>query len=879
MRSDAEDDPAPSGDVGQPFSGLGDVAEVHAALRRVAAVAAAAEPPEAVFAAVTAEGSALLDGVLLSLARYSHDGSEAVVLAQTGDHVTVGSWFSSDNGVGINARLWTSGQPQRIDDFAELPGMQRVLDLDVVACVAVPVVVDGRLWGLLAAASRTGPLPATTEGRLTMLAEIVAVAVVSAAARTSVRVLADEQAALLRVAALVAEGASEAVIFDAVAVEAASLMEDQPTTLVRYEGKRTFVVLATHNGPVTPGTRVMVPVGDTGTTAEMLQTHRPARRDRYDHMPSRSFANRDFAVGSSVSVPIFVQGRMWGALGVVNEGRRLPVETEGRLAKFSGLVGSALANAEARAELQRFAEEQAGLRRVAELAASGEPYALVLRSIVAEASPLFEDATVSLGQFEPSGRWAKVDLDAEPVDQLRTQGVTRDEEVVAQQVLATGRPARIEESDPSAGGRVVDGRVLWGCGVPVQAEGRTWGAMIATSRQRPLPWGTEDRLAHFAHVAATAVTGADSRDTLSRLARDQAALRRVAELIARGASLDEVFHAVATEASALLAGTAVGLFRYGADGRATVVAQCHAPVPLGVRIPSRGVGVRASGGVVRFATLAGAPSEQLGDDVEVEGLVAVPITVEGQIWGGLALLTPRVPPSADAEERLSEFAELAAAAVASGENRAKLRASRARLVVTADETRQRLQRDVHDGAQQRLVQTVLSLKLGLDMAARGEDPVELMREALQSAERATVELRDLVHGILPASLSRAGLRTGLESLVAGLPAPVDLDVSALPEQRLPTELEVTAYFLVAEALTNVVKHADATRARVRVAADEDHLTIEVVDDGRGGADLHGTGLTGLADRVDAMNGTLQVVSPHGRGTTVRVSLPRSGDLG
>jgi signal transduction histidine kinase/putative methionine-R-sulfoxide reductase with GAF domain len=879
MSSSSEGIAVGGGHIGQSSLGLGDMSEVQAALRRVAAIAAAAEPPEAVFAAVAAEGSALLDGGLLSLARYSRDGSEIVVLAQTGGHVAVGSWFSSDNGAGINARMWKSGRPERIDDFAALPGMQRIVDLGVRACVAVPVIVDGTLWGSLAAASRTGPLPATTEARLTMLAEVVAVAVVSAAARASVRVLADEQAALLRVAALVAHTAPESAVFDAVTVEAASIVDDEPTTLVRYEGKRTFTVLATRGGPVGPGVRVTVPVGDAGVLDEMLRTHQPARRDRYDVIADRSFSNRDFAVGSSVSVPIFVQGRLWGALGVLNEGRRLPAETEGRLAKFAELVGSALANVAARAELKRFGEEQAALRRVAELAASGEPYASVLRSIVVEASLLFDEAVVGLGQFGPSGTWERVDVSTELVGDLRAQGVSPEEDVVAQNVLATSRPARIEDDDPSAGGRVVDDKMLRGCGVPVVVEGRTWGAMIATSRQRPLPWGTEDRLAHFAHVAATAVTGAQSRDALSRLARDQAALRRVAELIARGASLDEVFDAVATEASNILGGTAVGLFRYDPDGLATVVAQRHSPVPVGMRIPSHSVGVRASRQTVRFATLAGTPYAQLGLNFAVESLVAVPITVEGQIWGGLALTTPRVPPSADAEDRLREFAELAAAAVANGENRAKLRASRARLVVTADETRQRLQRDVHDGAQQRLVQTVLSLKLGLDMAARGEDPVELMREALQSAERATVELRDLVHGILPASLSRGGLRTGVRSLIAGLPGAVDLDVSALPDQRQPAELEVTAYFIVAEALTNVVKHAGATRARVTLAADADELTIEVVDDGRGGADPHGNGLTGLADRVDALNGSLVLTSPLGGGTRVHVSLPRDARQG
>ena len=317
------------------------------------------------------------------------------------------------------------------------------------------------------------------------------------------------------------------------------------------------------------------------------------------------------------------------------------------------------------------------------------------------------------------------------------------------------------------------------------------------------------------------------------------------------------------------------LFRHDSDGFATVVAGGNSSAPVGLRIPIDQVGVRESRGPIRLATLVGSANARLKRDDGVGALVAVPITVEGQFWGGLASTIAGVSPSVDAGSRLSEFAELAAAAVANAENKAKLRASRARLVVTADETRQRLQRDVHDGAQQRLVQTVLTLKLALDTAARGDDPVELMREALQNAERATVELRDLVHGILPASLSRGGLRTGVESLIAGLPASVDLDMSGLPEQRLPAELEVTAYFVIAEALTNVVKHAEATRAQVTVAATVDVLTIEVRDDGRGGADPHGTGFTGLADRVDAMNGNLVVISPRGSGTTVRVTLPRA----
>jgi signal transduction histidine kinase len=415
--------------------------------------------------------------------------------------------------------------------------------------------------------------------------------------------------------------------------------------------------------------------------------------------------------------------------------------------------------------------------------------------------------------------------------------------------------------------------------VPVRVEGRTWGALVVTGGRGSLPPGTEDRLAQFAHVAATTLTAAGSRDALGRLAREQAALRRVAELVARGAALAEVFDAAATEASRLLDGVVTDLFRFD-DGVATVVA-ARSPVSVGVSTPideDTAIGrLRRAGGPLRLSTMAGTARADEARELGIEVVVGVPVTVEGQVWGALISSTPGDPLPADTENQLAEFAELAAAAIANAENKAKLRASRARVVATADEARQRLQRDVHDGAQQRLVQTVLALKLGLAAADQGEDPIDLVREALEHAERATAELRDLVHGILPAALSRGGLHAGIDSLIAPLALPVDLDVTGLPPGRLPSAIEVNAYFVVAEALTNVVKHARATEVRVTVNAEDDRLVIEVGDDGVGGADpRRGSGLTGLADRVDALEGTLSVTSLVGAGTTVRVALPLPG---
>jgi signal transduction histidine kinase len=852
------------------------LAEELAALRRVAAIAAAGEPPEAVFDAVTAEASALLDGRLTALMRFEGGGSASVVVAQTGGHVSVGARLPV-TGHSIAAHMWRSGRTERIDDYTGITGTRMVEDLGLRAAVAVPVTVEGSLWGSLGVSSRTGPLPNRTEDRLAMFAEIVAAAVVSAEARTSVRVLADEQAALLRVAALVAHGAAEAEIFDAVAVEAARLIDDEPTTLVRHEGNRTFTVVATHNGPAPIGTRFTVPDNDPGTLDALMRTLRPARMDRYD--PLSNFSSKDFGVGSSVAIPIIVNGRLWGSLGTLNEGRPLPQETEERLGKFGELVSSSLANVEARAELERFGDEQAALRRVAELAAGGTSPALVLAAVVNEASHLFEDAFVSSVRYGPSGAWERLDVDGPPGAVPERSTGAPDEDTICRRVWAAGRQVRIDSHTALPGAvRRAAGELASAAGAPIRVEGEMWGALIAIGRHRPLPPGTEGRLIQFAQIVAAAVSSTRSRDALARMAKEQAALRRVAELVARGAALNEVFDSVATEAAQILGDAAANLLRYDDGGVATVVAACHSAVPVGLRVPTdqdtASGRLRRTRRPLRLHTLAGTALADLASDLRIAALVAVPVTVEGRVWGALSTTTAGDPPPADAEERLAELAELAAAAIASAENKAKLTASRARVVATADETRQRLQRDVHDGAQQRLVQTVLTLQLGLEAACRGEATTDLIQEALQHAQRATAELRDLVHGILPASLTRGGLRAGLESLIDGLAIPVDLDMTTSPLERLRGDTEVTAYFVVAEALTNVVKHARATRAQVTVAAEAELLTIEINDDGVGGADPQGgTGLTGLSDRVDAMNGTLHLTSTSGTGTTLRCTLP------
>jgi signal transduction histidine kinase len=289
--------------------------------------------------------------------------------------------------------------------------------------------------------------------------------------------------------------------------------------------------------------------------------------------------------------------------------------------------------------------------------------------------------------------------------------------------------------------------------------------------------------------------------------------------------------------------------------------------------------VRDEGRALRFGPTElppEGPFVEEGRQLAIRSAVGVPIVVDGRVWGAaFAASTREEPFPEDTTARIADFTELVATAIASAESRAALTASRARVVATADETRRRLERDLHDGAQQRLVHTVVALKLARNaLAEHGGPAAALVEESLFNAESANAELRELVHGILPGALYSGGLRAGVESLVEKIPVPVTAEVSA---ERLQESLETTAYFIVAEALNNVVKHAEAASARVTAAVEGGALRLEVCDDGRGGADAsRGSGLVGLADRVAAGDGTMAIASPPGAGTTISVTMPLNG---
>jgi PAS domain S-box-containing protein len=366
------------------------------------------------------------------------------------------------------------------------------------------------------------------------------------------------------------------------------------------------------------------------------------------------------------------------------------------------------------------------------------------------------------------------------------------------------------------------------------------------------------------------------------LTHEQAALRRVATLVAEGHDAAEVFDAVAIEVGQLLSADATRLLRYQENAIASVMGS------YGASDAEIGVGSQVSldpaelwGRVAESRSAERTDRLRDGSDALAESLlsvgiaaaVAVPIIVSGRTWGAIVAAWKRPDMGGDTETRMAQFTELVATAVANAQSGAELAASRRRIVATADLARRRIERDLHDGAQQRLVSTVIWLKLLQKELGDASGPVaELAEEALGSAQRGFDEVRELARGIHPRILSSGGFGPALDALAQRSPIPVTFDMPT--EVHLPENVEVTAYYLVSEALTNAVKHAHASGAHVTVDVDEECIVLIVRDDGVGGADLSGgSGLIGLHDRVAALGGTFEVQSERGAGTALTARIP------
>jgi signal transduction histidine kinase len=707
--------------------------------------------------------------------------------------------------------------------------------------------------------------------------------------------LAEEQAALRRVATLVARATPPEAVFAAVAEEVGQLLPVDSATMCRYESDGTLTFVAHWGGAVTRfpvGTRRTLGGHNLGTL--VFETGRPARVDHYAESSSGALGDvvREAALRSAIGTPIVVDGRLWGLIAAGSSLEQpLPPDTEARLASFTELVATAIANTESRAALARLAEEQAALRRVATLVAQATAPQQVFAAVAEEAGRLLAVDFAILVRYDPPdtlevvGTWTRTGAPAPtPVGGRLPLGGRN----VTTLVYQTGRPARIDYSDVSG----VIGQVAsqdWGLrssvGVPVSAESRLWGCMVVAftgQEPQPLPGDTEAQLASFTELVATAIANAESHAALTRLVEEQAALRRVATLAARGVPPAEIFSAVSDEVARLF-GVTAGVLRFEHDGPAVVFVGVSKTLqlPVGTRWEFQpgmaSAEVYRTGGSARVDAMdwssASGPVAGAARRLGIVSSVASPILVEGHLWGAMNVASTAELLPFDLEGRLQKFTELVAAAIANAESRSELDASRRRIVAASDEARRRIERDLHDGTQQRLVSLGLAARTAeADVAAgRGDPRAELARIAAGLAD-AAAELQEVSRGIHPAILSDGGLGPALRTLARRSAVPVDLEVTTTA--RYPEPVEVAAYYVASEALANAMKHAQASYIEMSLTARDGSLLLSVRDDGIGGADpARGSGLAGLTDRVEALGGSIHLHSTPGTGTHITVGLP------
>jgi signal transduction histidine kinase/uncharacterized protein YoaH (UPF0181 family) len=696
--------------------------------------------------------------------------------------------------------------------------------------------------------------------------------------------LAEEQAALRRVATLVARGAPSTEVFGAVAQEIAQVLDLVNAAVVRFDdGGATVTVLAVHGDlpdGFQPGS--CWPLDDQSMSAQVLGTGRPARVDDYTLLEGSlaAEANRTGLV-KVVGAPIIVDDRVWGLISTSSPDERFPDDLGDRLAEFTELVATAIANTQARDELTRLADEQAALRRVATLVAEGAPPIDVFEAVSAEIAQLLPAEGAAVTRFEDDGTVTALGGWTTGGGYVHAGTRYALEGTVSGRVFESGRPERINDYSVEPGKAAANAREMgWrsSVGAPITVEGRLWGVLAVVSTSEPLPPYTERRLSEFTELVATAIANTESREELAVLAEEQAALRRVATLVAQGAPPAEVFEAVSAEVGRLIPADAAALVRYEADDTVETVGSWSGSgvtVPVGLRRPlDTAILSRLVLETCRPARIDSFADGRVPPDVGLRSGVAAPVIVAGRLWGlmGVGSKTERpLPPGT--EERLTEFTGLLATAIANAESHAELDASRARIVATADATRRRIERDLHDGAQQQLVSLALELRAAQAAipADFGEHRAELSH-VVEGLMGVLDGLREIALGIHPANLAEGGLGPALKTIARRSPIPVELDVRV--EERLPESVEVAAYYVVSEALTNAAKYAHASVVGVDVGAQEGILSVEVRDDGLGGAEpVRGSGLLGLKDRAEAIGGTIFIESPAGAGTYLRVELP------
>jgi PAS domain S-box-containing protein len=591
-------------------------------------------------------------------------------------------------------------------------------------------------------------------------------------------------------------------------------------------------------------------------------------------------------------------GRRLELSGMRADGSEFPVElalsrVEGEPLLICGALRDISEAKRSADDLRLLAEEQGGLRRVATLVATESTPAKIFAAVAEEAANLLQSPVISMIRYDADEKSATVIASLDEGN-FPVGGIwPADGATIIGSVLRTGEPFRVDtyaDVPGSVAERVRAAGIESAVGVPITVAGTTWGAMIAVARGRdPLPANTESRLARFTELVAAAISNAEARRDLRRLVDEQAALRRVATLVARQAAPADVFAAVAQEAGTLLGSDATNLTRYERDGTATIVGgwsptgQSHYRTGARGPLTPRSVTARVfeSGHPVRIDSDVDLPGPLTAgtQSLGFRTALAAPIIVRGRLWGVLAAsATAANRPLPDAELRLAAFAELAGTAVANTEARSELSASRARILAAGDEARRRIERDLHDGTQQQLVSLGLELqRLRATLPSELQDSQAALDRIDEALDRVLDDVREISRGVHPAILSQWGLERALRVLARRSSTPVELDIKL--GERLPESIEIAAYYVVSEALANVAKHAEASFASVSARESNRRLFVSVRDDGVGGADARsGSGLSGLVDRVEVMRGDLVLESPPGQGTTISIELPLLTDV-
>ncbi|HVX32215.1 MAG TPA: GAF domain-containing protein, partial [Solirubrobacterales bacterium] len=767
--------PAESEGGGEGGSEAGRLAAEQAALRRIATLVARQTPQAEVFTAVAEELGRVLGVEAIRMVRFDESGEAAVaeVVASWGakpEVLKVGE-RAALGGDNLTTSIFETHRSSRRDDYVGASGeiAELVMRGGVTSAVGVPVTVEGRCWGAMIASSLEGPpLPAATESRLGQFTSLMATAIANAEARAEVERLAEEQAALRRLATLVAEGAAPTAVFDAAVVEVCRLLGASQVGLMRPDRPDEMILLA-HAGerPVRLEVGMRMPIDPDSVTGRVLASGSSARihvDERGEGAIGRLVRENDVVV--SFGTPVTVEGAPWGVITANWSRDQTPPESaEVRLEKFAQLLATAIAGAESRNEIAHLVEEQEALRRVATLVAEQAPASELFKRVGEEVARLFgAEIEAAILRFEPGAQATVVAVTGpQPPGGIRVGArMPIDGGSVASRVYRERTLIRVDDYTAQEGviaNRAKTQTILAAIGCPITVEGRIWGSMaVGNHTGEPFPADAERRIAQFAELMATAIANAEARAEVERLADEQAALRRVATLVARGAAPTAVFDAAIGEVQGLLDASQVGLLRFEEPDRAVVLAQSRelsAVLGEATSVPLDGdsaiARVRATGRAARIdlPREEGGTIAELARRSDVLASVAAPVTIEGRTWGAFAAAWNRGRPAGpDAEARLAEFAELLDMALANADSRDQLTASRARVLSAGDEARRRVVRDLHDGAQQRLVHAIVNLKLARRaLAADDENVAALLDEALHHAEAGNAELRELAHGI------------------------------------------------------------------------------------------------------------------------------------